>query len=198
MSSDRVALIDLDGTTADYDLALKTQLNLLRSPSEEKLEYVPYGEMPTWLENRIDLIKRQPGFWSGLQPIPIGLHICELLQDTHNLRLMVLSKGPRRTTSAWSEKVEWVTQHLPKADITITHDKGLTYGKVLFDDYPPYILRWLEHRPRGKVLMLETPYNRTFQHPNVLKITRSEVLQPHQEIEISRFVVEPLEGHRGT
>ena len=79
---------------------------------------------------------------------------------------------------------------MPLADVTVTHDKGLVYGKVLFDDYPPYIERWLEHRPRGKVLMLETPYNRSFSHPNVLPILRHKSLQPEQRDAIVEFLKE--------
>lgn len=184
---DQIALIDLDGTTADYDRAMVVQLKLLRSPLEDQLESIPYGEVPTWLEARMDLIKRQTGFWRDLPPIPLGLEICRFLQN-RGFRLMVLSKGPRRTTSAWTEKVEWAQTHLPDADITITYDKGLSYGKVLFDDYPPYIERWLQHRPRGKVLMLDNVYNSDFKHPNVLRITRQLELSPEIGNRIWHFI----------
>jgi hypothetical protein len=51
----------------------------------------------------------------------------------------------------------------------------LVYGKVLYDDFPPYILRWLEWRPRGKVLMLDAQHNRDFTHPNVFRCTRDPI-----------------------
>jgi hypothetical protein len=60
---------------------------------------------------------------------------------------------------------------LPDAQVTITQDKGLVYGKVLFDDWPGYITRWLEWRPRGLVLMLDHSWNQGFQHDNVIRIT---------------------------
>tara|TARA_Y100000310_G_C20512920_1_gene729762 strand:+ start:436 stop:588 length:153 start_codon:yes stop_codon:yes gene_type:complete len=49
--------------------------------------------------------------------------------------------------------------------MTITEDKGIVYGKVLVDDYPCYIKRWLENRPRGLVIMPAHSYNRDFEHP---------------------------------
>lgn len=188
---DWVALIDLDGTTADYDRAMLERLRRLMCPMEAMPFGIPYGNVPEWLENRMDLIKCQPGFWRTLPRIEIGIEICKLLEEAFNFRLMVLTKGPRRTTSAWTEKVEWSQEHLPSADITITYDKGLMYGKVLFDDYPPYVIRWLEHRPRGKVLMLETEYNTDFSHPSVLKIPRSSILTVPQNNKIREFILGP-------
>ncbi len=185
---DRVALIDLDGTCADYDGAMVKELNKIRCSDEPELDHIPYGMVPPYLEHRIDLIKRQTGFWSSLPVIPIGLDVCRLLKENLGFELMVLTKGPKRTTSAWSEKVEWSTKHLPYADVTVTHNKGLVYGKVLFDDFPPYILGWLAHRPRGKVLMLDSGYNEGFEHPNVLRIKRFEILQEDQVAEISSFL----------
>jgi hypothetical protein len=53
--------------------------------------------------------------------------------------------------------------------VTITHDKGLVYGAVLVDDWPDYILKWLEHRPRGLVIMPAHDHNAGFTHHNVVR-----------------------------
>jgi len=53
--------------------------------------------------------------------------------------------------------------------VTLTEDKGLVYGKVLVDDWPPYIERWLTWRPRGLVIMPARRWNATFTHPQVLR-----------------------------
>ena len=45
----------------------------------------------------------------------------------------------------------------------------MVYGKVLYDDYPDYIERWLKHRPRGLVVMPVNDHNKSFDHPNVFK-----------------------------
>ena len=59
--------------------------------------------------------------------------------------------------------------------ITITQDKGLVYGKVLVDDYPVYVVRWLEWRPRGLVIMPANPSNVRFTHPNVIRYDSTNI-----------------------
>jgi hypothetical protein len=61
----------------------------------------------------------------------------------------------------------WCNKHLPGRQITITMDKSLTYGRVLVDDYPDYALGWLEHRPRGLVIMPKSEACKGFSHNNV-------------------------------
>lgn len=52
------------------------------------------------------------------------------------------------------------------------------------DDYPPYVKKWLKHRPRGRVLMLATPYNQDYRHDQVLRIDPNNV----RRVEIEDFV----------
>ncbi len=172
--SELVANIDLDGTVANFNKGLLTALNEIRNPTQER-EYTSQDldDPPDWLEARMGYIKRHPGFWRNLETIPLGLRVVELIRDA-GFRLNVLTKGPRRSTSAWTEKVEWSHEYLPDAQITITEDKGLVYGKVLFDDWPAYINRWLDHRPRGLVLMLDHSWNQGSQHPNVIRIKNED------------------------
>lgn len=162
-----VALIDLDGTLADYDGAMKAELEKLRSPHEPPLGDDNHVAEP-WLEARQLLIKRSPGFWLSLPKIPRGFEVVDVLRAL-SFQLMVLSKGPTRVPNAWSEKVMWCQAHLPDARVTIGEDKGMVYGRVLFDDWPPYIRSWLAWRPRGVVIMLDHPHNRGFEHDQVIR-----------------------------
>lgn len=167
----------MDGTIADYTGAMRRGLSLIASPNDPPLpEELHSGS--DWLHARMDLVKRQPGFWSGLQPISKGMETLSIL-EAFGYKLMVLTKGPTRTTSAWTEKRDWCHKHLPGVPVTITEDKGLVYGKILFDDFPPYIERWLEWRPRGKVLMIDHPWNSSFKHERVLRISENT---PYSEI----------------
>lgn len=169
-----VALIDLDGTLADYDAAMNRELLKLQSPHDPPLDPDSVDEGPLWLQERRRLIKRTPGFWQTLTKIPLGF---EVLCEVRNLgfRIMVLTNGPSRIPTAWAEKVLWCQQHIPDADITIGRDKGLVYGRVLFDDWPPYVERWLRWRPRGLVVMLDHPRNRGFHDPRVFRYTGAEI-----------------------
>lgn len=167
-----IFLIDLDSTLADFDTAMRTELIKLMSPQET----LPppdksWDESEPWMKARRDLIKRQPGFWRNLPPIPEGFAVLEMAKRL-KFQPMVLTKGPFKTTSAWTEKVDWCRQYVPEVPVTISEDKGLVYGRVLFDDWPPYIERWLEWRPRGLIVMLDHPWNRDFKHPNVFRYVR--------------------------
>jgi 5'-nucleotidase len=171
------ALVDLDGTLADYHKAMMEQLALIASPTDPQ-QYAPGWssaqedrERIPWMEARCDLIKKQPGFWRSLERIEDGFTVVRLMENL-NFLISVLTKGPVRTTSAWTEKAEWCAENLPNADVTVTHNKRRVYGRVLFDDYPSYAIGWLKHRPRGLVLMLEQPWNQTFTHPQVVKVPR--------------------------
>lgn len=180
---EKIALIDLDGTLVDYDLAMRTQLQLLAAPGEVLAEDIYEDKNNSeHIANRMSLIKRTPGFWRSLPRIDTGMLVYDLLGQL-GYRRMILTKGPKRTTAAWTEKMDWCRQNVLDADVTITQDKGLVYGKVLFDDYPPYIARWLEWRPRGKVIMLDTVYNKGAYEgdPRVLRIRRGsfhEITEP--------------------
>ncbi|HLD01034.1 MAG TPA: hypothetical protein VJC39_04780 [Candidatus Nanoarchaeia archaeon] len=171
MGYDNIALFDLDGTLADYDKAMRRDLDALAEPNEKI--YPLYGPgIPDYIEERMDQIKRQPGWWSNLEKYPPGFEILRVCLDM-GYKIHILTHGPLSKAFAWKEKVEWFHQHIipvvPNADITITRDKGLVYGKVLVDDYPPYMERWLKNRPRGLGVMPVNDLNKLFSHPNVIK-----------------------------
>lgn len=165
--ADAIALFDLDGSLADYELALRRDLGKIFSG--------PLGNL--WAEEKedsglraaMDLIRRQPRWWATLPIISAGMTIWRLAQEL-GFDCQVLTKGPKRHPSAWQEKVEWCQHHFgADVDVHVVSDKKLCYGRVLYDDYPDYMARWLEHRPRGLGIMPVTPYNVDFEHPNVIK-----------------------------
>lgn len=174
---DRIALIDLDGTVADYDGAMRAALETIRSPGEP--EFGGWDAVPPYMKARMDLIKRQTGFWKKLPRLELGFHIVEELRKL-GFEMHTLTKGPKRTTSAWTEKVEWSQEHISDALVTVTQDKSLVYGRVLVDDFPPYFEKWLEVRPRGLVIAVAHPWNADVKHPNVVRYdgnNRDEVIE---------------------
>lgn len=159
------ALVDMDSTLCDYEGAMQDELTKLCGP-EAGIHDSKYKAI-------IDLIKKQPGFWRNLKAIPSGFKMCNILK-TAGFEINILTKGPYKTTSAWSEKVEWCRDHCPGAPVTITENKGLVYGRILFDDWPVYCEAWLEFRPRGLVIMPAYAYNKGFdeEHPGqVIRMT---------------------------
>ena len=66
--------------------------------------------------------------------------------------------------------MRWCHQHLGEdASVSITRNKDNSYGKFLYDDYPPYAEAWLENRPRGVAIMPTNRHNVLFTHPQVFK-----------------------------
>lgn len=171
--TDRVALIDLDGTVADYDKSMNEWQQKLASPTET----IPFTRMDhetPWLEARRKLIQRIPGFWKNLQPIQHGFDVVEVMREI-GYSLHVLTKGPTSTSNAWGEKLEWCQEYIPDAAVTVSGDKSLVYGRVLFDDFPPYYTAWLRVRPRGLVVCLAHAWNERYApegdltHPQVFR-----------------------------
>jgi 5'-nucleotidase len=174
MQEDRIALFDLDGSLADFEGALRTRMNALRSQSEvaitEETDLHELEREHPYIRARMDLVKAQPGFWRNLEPLADGFVV---LAEAIRLgfAINVLSKGPSRLSVAWAEKHEWCLQQplLADAAIHLTMNKALTYGLVLYDDFPPYMDAWLANRPRGLGIMPVRPYNVDYVHPNVVK-----------------------------
>jgi 5'-nucleotidase len=171
--NDLVACIDLDDTLAQYSKALAVQMRFLQAPGEPDWTDRPSPE-PPHMEARRKLIQRQSGFWRDLEPLQLGFDIVEELRELE-FGLHVLTKGPKTTINAWSEKKEWCDRHIPDASVNITQDKSKFYGRVLVDDWPSYFMEWLEVRPRGLVVCVAHPWNAHFAegllttHPNVLR-----------------------------
>jgi 5'-nucleotidase len=172
--NDNIALFDLDGTLCDYDSALIKDLNLIRSPKEEELTSLPHIHIPPYIQKRIDMICDNEDWWLTLQPLPLGIWLLESAR-LMGYRIMILTQGPKRNPYAWSGKKKWIDLHLGNhVDVTITRDKSLVYGKVLVDDYPGYIERWLKWRKNGLVLMPANDLNLKFEHPQVIRCRDTE------------------------
>jgi hypothetical protein len=84
----------------------------------------------------------------------------------------------------WSGKKRWIDKNLGQdVDITVTRDKGLVYGKILVDDYPKYIEKWLAHRHRGLVIMHAGVLNKGYSHPQVIRYDGTNLQQVRVALE---------------
>ena len=151
---ENIALFDMDGTLADYNGSMIKDLEEIKFPDET--DYTPHdwhnSRLPNYMLRRIKLISSRPEWWRSLPRIELGFEILRIAQEI-GFDINILTKGPSNDSNAWKEKLEWVREHLGAVKVTITEDKGLVYGKVLVDDYKPYMDRWLKWRPRGLGIM---------------------------------------------
>lgn len=167
---DNVALVDMDGTLCDFHGQLQRDLDKVLGDDRQKVSAKTIQEVE-WL------IRRDGGWYRNLRPLPLGFEIVKLLKSI-GFRIMIMTKSSKESKNAWSEKVAWISEHLPDVDVTVTMDKGLVYGKVLVDDYPTHFLRWMEHRPRGKVVMPIQPWNKDVgARPNLYGVSCKEDLE---------------------
>ncbi len=170
MHNEKIALFDLDGTLADYDMKLLEDLNSIRSGGEPLIMLSDLHTQPSYVEKRRQIITRQVGWWVNLPIYAPGMVILNLAHRI-GFKCMILTKGPSTKSNAWSEKIDWCNKNLPPwiDGVTICHDKSLVYGRVLVDDYVPYVESWLKNRPRGLVIMPAHEHNKNFVHKNVTR-----------------------------
>lgn len=161
-----VALFDLDGTLADYDEALDRDIKTVLPPEYEDCWRA--NQDKPFIKNLIKLIRSQPDWWTKLKRLQDGFELLSLLKEM-GFSLNILTKGPYNHPNSWGEKVSWCREHVAGAAVTITEDKSLVYGKILVDDWPPYVEAWLKHRPRGLVIMPDRPWNQGCEHPQIIR-----------------------------
>ena len=182
----KVALFDMDSSLVDWDASIRAKLQEMMSPMEAEWfamhQHGLLDDAPTWLKARERAIKKQPGFWFELPVIEFGMELYRWLGDELGYRRMILTRGPHNNPTAWAEKVQWCEAHVPEALVTITLDKSFVNGDVLYDDWPPYLADWLKDRPNGKGLMLDAPFNRDFQHPQVFRCMRGALASQREAI----------------
>lgn len=177
IDDDKVALVDIDGTLADFRGALDRDVARVMNGRGDDVK------VPACVVQEIEwLIRGQAGWYRNLRPLQLGFDIVRMLQEI-GFRIMIMTKSSKESKNAWSEKVAWIAEHLPEADVTVTQDKSLVYGRVLVDDYPNHFLRWMEHRPRGLVVMPSQAWNQGApQLPNLHRVASREDLEALQPV----------------
>jgi len=173
---ENIALFDMDGTLCNYDKAMRKDYNRIKSPSDPEYDLLNKKNILPYLKERIRLVRRVPGWWKNLEKYNLGFDILNLAKEL-GFTINILTKCPQSAVNSWTEKVEWIRENLSEYDvnITISDDKGIVYGKVLVDDFPEYIERWLQNRPRGLVVMPANIQNKYFKHKNVIRYNGSNL-----------------------
>lgn len=182
-----VGLFDMDGTLFDHDQAVLRDLELLRAPGEKKIVQLHNMDDIPHMRARIDLIRRQPGWWKNLEKYQPGWDVYRAAVRL-GYCIEILTKGPRTKPAAWMEKVECLQKHLGEDVIAniVGKSKKRYYGRFLCDDFPDYCEEWLEHRPRGLVIMPAHHYNKKFKHPRAVRYTGKNLDQVRAALKIAK------------
>ena len=195
MNPDKIALFDMDGSIADFEGAMRRDLNLLKGPLEPELQGGDLWTLETQdhIRHRMRMIKSQPGWWLELPVIQKGMQILDLARAI-GFKCDILTKGPSSHPTAWKEKVEWCKRYVPDAEIHIVTNKGIVYGTMLYDDYSEYMASWLLHRPRGLGIMPVKNGVKALDHPNVVHWdgTNLDAARDAMERAYARGTKEPL------
>lgn len=180
MEPQRVGLFDLDGSLADYHNRMMHHMKELQAPEEPPLPEDLWAaeEKYPHLTKRMWYIKSLPGFWRTLPRIEAGFDVYNLSEKI-GFTNYILTKGPSNKdhAAAYAEKFLWCHDNIKNPRMNLSCDKGKQFGRFLYDDFEPYIRAWLEWRPRGIVIMPDTPFNRKFEHPNVVRYDGKNIAQ---------------------
>lgn len=184
--SELIALFDMDGTLCDYNKSLVEKLNRLRSPQEEMAKEEDLFSLPSFLEERKNVITESQSFWENLPRFQLGWDVYNISLDL-GYKPVILTQAPRFKPFSLSGKLIWLNKNFPSGvDFNMTRDKGLTYGKVLVDDFPPYIERWLKWRENGLVIMPANQGNKTYSHPNVIRYDGNNLEEVRKALSIAK------------
>lgn len=184
---ENIALFDMDGTLCDYDGGLYSELEKIRSPSEPIFNSPITDDSPAYIRKRADIIRSSEEWWANLSKLKQGFDIWDLAGEL-GYRRVILTQGPRRNPYSWSGKKIWIDRNLGEdTDTIITRDKGLIYGKILVDDFPKYIKRWLDWRPRGLVIMPANGLNNDFKHQQVIRYDGSNLNEVKSAMEKAKL-----------
>lgn len=180
-----IALFDMDGTLFDYEGRLIRDLNYLKAPEELELtrENFQKRKEDKHIFERSKLITHNESWWENLPRLQLGWDVLEIAQEL-DYRIVIATQGPSFNPHAWSGKKRCIDKNFDsRFDVNITRDKGLVYGKVFVDDYPPYLSGWLEHRKRGQVIMPANYDNAYFKHPQVLRYDGTNLEEVRKTLE---------------
>lgn len=171
MKADNVILFDMDGTLCDWFGKIIKDLNTIKGPDEPEITEIPKGGIKKYLRTRLDVLMQRIDWWVDLEPLPLGMDLWNIAGEL-GFERMILTQGPRRNPEAWTGKKIWVDKFLGiDTKVTITRDKSIVDGAILIDDWPLYVLPWLQEHPSRSVILPQGPHNTTFKHKRSITYT---------------------------
>ena len=116
----QILYVDMDNVLVDFPSGIA------RVPADIQAEY----------DDRLDEV---PGIFSLMDPMPNAIESYNYLAN--HFDTYILSTAPWHNPSAWSDKIEWVQEHLGNQEgepaykrLILSHHKNLNMGDYIIDD----------------------------------------------------------------
>lgn len=175
--------LDIDGVAADFlsPFLLRLETRIGKGPiPAASLTSVDLSAHPALTEETVEdcaeAVRRDPGFWSGLDSLlsPGQWQRLEHLSRRRELSFIT----HRRGHESWDIRAvtaEWLRRHgITRPDVHLAEDRKSTVvealGVTLFVDDNYENCREVAETTGVRVLMPHHPYNRWFAHPGVVRI----------------------------
>jgi len=159
-----VILLDMDDVLADFEKAFFQRWrslypDLFFIPLDQRDRFYVELQMPPELREKARAIKREPGFFLNLEPLPGAPEAArEMLALGHEV--FICTAPITACATCPMEKFQWAARHLgpewPKR-IHISSDKTMVRGDFLVDDKPEVTGLML---PVWEHVLYDRPYNR--------------------------------------
>lgn len=171
-----VALFDMDDTLCNTRGQRIIDLRKIsKNESEINPDYLS-PDCPSYIKKRLRTIMSQPGWWKNLPRLKDGFELYELARS-EGLETQILSKGPTTYPLAWTEKLLWCQKNVPESKVTITLDKSKYRGDILVDDWPDYVIAWLEANKNGRAILPLREWNKDYKNPRATHYTGENIEQ---------------------
>jgi len=165
-----LALIDMDDTLCDTrGQRIRDLRKISKDESEVNPDYLS-PNCPPYVQERLRLIMSQPGWWENLQKLEDGFQLYELVKS-EGFETQILSKAPETYDLALTEKKKWCNKNVPGSKVALVPEKFRYAGDILIDDWPDYVIPWLNAYPKSRAILPLREWNKNCKDSRVIHYT---------------------------
>lgn len=166
-----VALFDMDDTLCDTSGQRARDLTKISEEGTEIISDFRDPRCKPYIQKQLKLIMSQPGWWENLPSLNDGFELYALAQE-EGFETQIISKAPKIYDLAWTEKKRWCDKYVKGSELTLTQYKSRYDGEILFDDWTPYVTKWLKRHPEGRAVIPSREWNLQYKHERAIHYNR--------------------------
>ena len=174
-------LVDMDDVLADFDGEFLKRWRARHPekmfvPLEERKIFYVKDSYPKELQNLVEDVYLEPGFFREMMPVEGGVDAVKTMQQM-GLEIFFCTSPLYKYKNCVLEKYEWVERHFGSEwvnQIVLTRDKTLVKGDILIDDKP--VITGAESVPMWEHVLYDRPYNRNIDRKRLVWANWKSVL----------------------